>query len=233
MEAIRFTAEGMVNSFRRIETASFQNTELTPKKTHIAGLLTNIMGKTEKFYYSFLPKLKVAILPLGIDDIFVDMWQYKKWKASNYGRAVVNREKLYRAKYEIYIVVPDGLKEEVHAALLYPQRPPSLGMDDELVIIGGVRYVDAEPKELNKEEKVNVHSIFPEDWVTYYSFHPGKKGLIIPPRTAVSNLEFEIGPPRKAKHVLRIVEFFGGYCTVTPKDSLNVYSTGDKSVVMW
>ena len=230
MEAIRFTTEGMVNSFRRIETASFQNTELTPKKTHIAGLLTNIMGKTEKFYYSFLPKLKVAILPLEIGDIFVDMWQYKKWKSSNYGRAVVNREKLYKAKYEIYIVVPDEVKEEVHIALLYPQRPPSLGMDDELVSIGGVKYVEL--SELNKE-KVNVHSIFPEDWVTDYSFHSVETGIIIPPRTAVSNLEFEMGPPRKAKHVLRIVEFFGGYCTVTPKDSLNAYSTGDKNVVVW
>ncbi len=230
MEAIRFTAEGMANSFRRIETASFQNTELTPKKTHIAGLLTNIIGKTENFYYSFLPKLKVAVLPMSIEDIFVDMWQYKKWKSSNYGRAVVNREKLYKAKYEIYIVVPDELKEEVHTALLYPKRPPSLGMDDELVSIGGVKYVEL--SELNKE-KVNVHSIFPEDWVADYSFHSGKTGLIIPPRTSVSNLEFEMGPPRKAKHVLRIVEFFGGYCTVIPKDSLNVYSTGDKNVVVW
>ena len=230
MEAIRFTAEGMVNSFRRIETASFQNTELTPKKTHISGLLTNIMGKTEKFYYSFLPKLKVAILPMEIDDIFVDMWQYKKWKSSNYGRAVVNREKLYRAKYEIYIVVPDELKEEVFTALLYPQRPPSLGMDDELITISGVKYTEL--SELNKE-KISVHSIFPEDWVTNYSFHPEKNGVIIPPRTAVSNLEFEMGPPRKAKEVLRIVEFFGGYCFVTPKDRLKVYSTGDKNVVVW
>ncbi len=232
METIRFTVEGMVNSFRRIETASFQNTELTPKKTHIAGLLTNIMGKTEKFYYSFLPKLKVAVLPTGIEDIFVDMWQYKKWKSSNYGRAVVNREKLYRAKYEIYLVVPDELKEEVHTALSYPQRSPSLGMDDELVSIGGVRYVDVEPKELNKE-KVNVHSIFPEDWVTDYSFHPGKDALVIPPRTSVSNLEFEMGPPRKAKQVMRIVEFFGGYCSVAPKDRLKVYFAGDKNVVVW
>jgi len=230
MEVIRFTVEGMVNSFRRVETASFQNTELTPKKTHIAGLLTNIMGKTEKFYYSFLPKLKVAILPLSIEDIFVDMWQYKKWKTSNYGRAVVNREKLYRAKYEIYIVVPDELKEEVYTALLYPQRPPSLGMDDELVTIGGVTY--AELNKLN-EEKVNVHSVFPEDWVIDYSFHPGKNGIIIPPRTAVSNLEFEMGPPRKAKQVMRIVEFFGGYCSVTPKNNLNVYSAGDKNIVVW
>lgn len=230
MEAIRFTAEGIVNSFRRIETASFQNTELTPKKTHIAGLLTNIMGKTESFYYHFLPKLKVAILPHRIEDIFVDMWQYKKWKQSNYGRAVVNREKLYRAKYEIYVVVPDDLKEEVFTALLYPLRPPSLGMDDELVIIGDVKYVIL--SELNKEE-LSVHSIFPEDWVTNYTFHPEKNGIIIPPRTAISNLEFETGPPRKAKHVLRIVEFFGGYCNVTPKDIMKVYFTGDKNVVVW
>lgn len=232
METIHFTVEGLVNSFRRIETASFQNTEITPKKTHITGMLTNIMGKTENFYYDFLPKLKVAVLPLSLEDIFVDMWQYKKWKQSNYGRAVVNREKLYRAKYEIYLDIPDNYKQEVLHALRYPKRPPSLGLDDELILIKNVGFVNVNPMDAEAGE-VGIHSIFPEDWVQRYSFHPTQNVLVIPPRTSITNLKFDKGPPRTAQDILRIVEFFGGYCRVHLKNGINVYTDGNKNIVMW
>ena len=230
MKVIQFTAEGLVNSFRRIETASFQNTELTPKKTHIAGMITNVMGKTEQFYYNFLSKIKVGIVPLQVDNIFIDLWQYKKWKSANYGRAVVKRERLYHPEYKIYIYIPKEYRDEVLQSLKRPKRPPALGLDDELVLIKDVGIRDI--KILN-EKKVNIYSIFPEDYVEKYTFSPRANTLMIPPRTVVTNLSFERGPPRKAQGTTSVVEFFGGYCRVTLKDGVSAYSDGNTNVIMW
>jgi len=234
MEVIRFTIEGLVNSFRRIETATYQNTELTPKKTHIAGILTNIMGGVEDFYYTLLPQIKVGIIPLNLENMFVDLWQYKKWKTANRGRAVVKREKLYHAKYEVYLEIPVKLKENVFRALQEPKRPPALSMDDELVEIKNVSKIDIKKINSNGERK-SVYSTFPEEWVNSYSFlvYPIKNKLIIPPRSATTNLGFNRGPPRRALEFLRIVEFFGGYCEIEPKKDGFIYSNGDKNIVMW
>ena len=54
IEAIRFIAEGFVNSFRVSQTAVYQVTGLVPTKTNIVGMLANISGKFEKDYYRML-----------------------------------------------------------------------------------------------------------------------------------------------------------------------------------
>ena len=64
MKAVRFIAEGLINSFRMPQTSVFQLTYLAPTKTQIAGFLANIMGKTEEEYYQLLDDIKVGIVPL-------------------------------------------------------------------------------------------------------------------------------------------------------------------------
>lgn len=234
MEVIRFIAEGVVNSFRRIETATYQNTELTPKKTHIAGMITNILGKGEKFYYDdLLPQIKIGVVPLNLENIFVDLWQYKKWKTANQGRAIVKREKLYHAKYKIYIWVPEGYKKDILEALKRPKRSPSLGMDDELIIIKDISEVNI--NKVEKDKKRRIHSIFPENWVFKYIFsiHLRENNLIIPPRVSSAVLKFERGPPRRALETLRIVEFFGGDCTGEVKKDGILYESNGENIVMW
>jgi len=148
MNIIRFRIEGLVNSFRVPQTAVYQNTTITPTKTQIVGLLTNIMGKVEKDYYELLNELMVGIVPVKINNIFVDLWQYKKWKESNQGRAVLTREKIFLPIYDIYIGIDNdmGLVD----SLKHPRRIPALAMDDELIMIKDV-------KELGKYKDVQVN----------------------------------------------------------------------------
>jgi len=65
MKAVRFTAEGLINSFRIPQTSAHQLTYLVPTKTQIAGLLASIMGKGEADYYDLLRRIKVGIIPLN------------------------------------------------------------------------------------------------------------------------------------------------------------------------
>ncbi len=232
MEAIRFTAEGLVNSFRRYETATFQNTELTPKKTHIAGLITNIMGRTEHFYYStLLPSIKIAVVPEYLENIFTDLWQYKKWKG-NQGRDVVGRERLYGARYRIFLAAPDDLNQEILEALMHPKRPPALGQDDELIKIKDVEVVDLQRS--NEESKVSLNSVFPAEVMSncVFRLNPEYRGMIIPPRQTVAYLGYTRGPPRKPQGALRITEFFGGYCE-GEVEGIDVLTDGEANVVLW
>ena len=235
MEVIRFDIEGMINSFRRIETATYQNTELTPKKTHIAGMITNILGKGERFYYEILPQIKVSVIPLQLENIFVDVWQYKKWKIANQGRAVVKREKLYHAKYRVYVMVQKKYYTEILKALKKPKRPPSLGMDDELVEIKNIRTADIESIATDKHSKIEISSTFPEDWVSNYDFSIdlAEGNLIIPPRVATAVLVFNRGPPRVPTKTIRIVEFFGGNCNLKIKVDGVAYREDGKNLILW
>jgi len=239
---IKFYAEGLVNSFRIPQTAVYQNTELCPKKTHISGLLSNILGKNEEFYYKILlPSIKIGVIPINLEGIFVDLWQFKKWKASNIGgRAVVKREKLFQVNYEIFISLdrPSDatLLKEIYKSLKYPKRPPSLGMDDELIKISHVKEID-KWKEISKPEKID--SIFPlyEDLeYDFYLFENSKNRLIIPPRIINVNLLYEYSIPRIPKLYLDMVEFFNGYCKIKnfpEKYPFEIIQYEDKIIVMW
>ena len=240
MEVIKFRLKGLVNSLRLPQTAAYQNTELCPKKTHIAGLISNIMGKNEKFYYTqLLPNIKVGILPLSIDGLFVDLWQYKKWKESNIGgRAVVKREKLFHASYEIFISPSENISsDEIYNSLKFPERVPSLGMDDEMIEIKDVRHITSNPlKMINEIEE--IHSIFPlENNMKYefYLYENSKNKYIIPPRIVSTNLLFEFSIPRIPKKFINIVEFFGGYCKVSLSQNypFHIIEYNGKNIVMW
>lgn len=206
MKAVRFIAEGLINSFRMPQTSVFQLTYLAPTKTQIAGFLANIMGKTEEEYYQLLDDIKVGIVPLYIESIFNDAWTFKKWKSSGAGRDILQREKIYRGKFLIYISADGPVLEDILKFLRYPSRIPSLGMDDELVLIRDVKKIEME----SKDDSV-VHSVFTYNEGMEYKYRPkGDNSLLFPPRLITVNLKFDRKViPRKPTDFVQVVESLG------------------------
>lgn len=210
MKAVRFTAEGLINSFRIPQTSAHQLTYLVPTKTQITGLIASIMGKGEVDYYNLLRKIKVGIVPLKVDSLFTDAWTFRKWKEAGSGRDILTREKLYKSEYMVYISGDDGALSEIINALKNPLRIPSLGMDDELVLIKDVKEIT-----LDERKNEHVHSIFRfQEGMRYFPKFNGASGMqIFPPRTVTVNLDFnENEIPRKPERFIQLVEFVGLYC---------------------
>jgi CRISPR-associated protein Cas5t len=206
MKAVRFIAEGLINSFRMPQTSVFQLTYLAPTKTQVAGFLANIMGKTEEEYYQLLDDIKVGIVPLYIESIFNDAWTFKKWKASGAGRDILQREKIYRGKFLIYTSAEEPLLGDIMKFLRYPSRIPSLGMDDELVLIRDIKKIEMEPK----DDSV-VHSVFTYNEGMKYEYCPkGDNVPLFPPRIITVNLNFDRKvTPRKPTDFVQVVESLG------------------------
>ncbi len=239
MPILRFELEGLVNSFRIPETATYQHTELTPKKTHIAGMIANIMGKTEGFYYNtLLRSIRIGVIPLRLENLFVDLWQYKKWKKSNIGGlAVVKREKLFKPSYLIYCETEDNdLFRDIKDSLKRPKRIPSIGLDDELVIIHSVKKVKDNYTVTRKER---IHTTFPYILADKYEFNPTfsrklKPMIIFPPRTTITPIHFDMGPPRRVVKSIEIVEFFAdGYFDITFSSKQEILLDGERGIVLW
>ncbi|WP_100907664.1 CRISPR-associated protein Cas5 [Methanobacterium sp. MZ-A1] len=223
MKVVRFTLEGSMNSFRIPQTSVYQLTYLAPTKTQIVGMLSSIMGKDETDYYDLLRKLNVGIIPKTIDSLFTDYWTFRKLKSSKRakgGRAVLRREKLYKTIYIIYVAAEDTLISEIVNSLKIPKRIPSLGLDDELVLIKNVKEIKME-----KEEKNVVHSIFRfEEGMVFIPKISAILGMqIFPPRIVTTNLEFDNNViPRKPINFVQIVEFAGMYCELGSEKILYV-----------
>lgn len=210
MKAVKFTAEGLINSFRIPQTSAHQLTYLAPTKTQVVGLLTSIMGKGEADYYALLKNIKVGILPLKVDSLFTDAWTFRKWKVAGSGRDILTREKLYKTEYLFYVSSEEKLLKEIIDSLKNPLRIPSLGMDDELILIKDVNEIW-----LNKEEKKLVHSVFKfEEGMTFSPKFSGTRGAqFFPPRIVTVNLDFnENEIPRKPHSFIQLVEFAGLCC---------------------
>jgi len=241
MPMLKFKIQGLINSIRIPQTAAYQNTELTPKKTHIAGMLTNIMGKDERFYYKeLLPNILVGIVPVTLENLFTDFWRFDKWSQNILGgKGTVKREKLYKPEYLVYIKTENkNLFNEINISLKLEKRVPSLGMDDELILIQTIKQIDE--TYLPSEDEADIHSIFPYENVGNYKFYKykGRNKLIIPPRTINTNLIFEFdegNPPRKPKNFVNIIEFIGGFCKVkfVREYPYNIISDGNINVVLW
>ncbi len=104
-ESLYFEIEGLVNSFKNPSTSAFQFSYLIPPKTSAVGLLTNVAGWLERDYYQLLNVLDVAVVPLHIEARFSDLWSVKKWKASNLGKDILFRERLFKSRYAIYVKI--------------------------------------------------------------------------------------------------------------------------------
>jgi len=233
LEAVKFVVKGFVNSFRIPQTSVYQLTYLAPTKTQIVGMLTNVMGKSERDYHRLLKEAKVGIVPLSIETVFVDVWLYKKWKAANLGRAILKREKLLNPRYLLYISASNA--EEIKEALEMPKRIPSLGQDDELIEI---KEVAKSPLKGPSGSKI-VHSIFRWDGET--RFKPKllghqqpmtKETQIYMPRVVTVNFDFDFDVvPRKPQNHVQIVEF-SGICVELDRE-MGLYFDGERWVDMF
>lgn len=220
MNVVRFTLEGSMNSFRIPQTSAYQLTYLVPTKTQIAGMLTSIMGKCENEYYELLRKINVGIIPKQVDSLFTDDWTFRKWKIAGSGRDILRREKLYKSIYIVYVFAENIIMDEIVNSLKNPQRIPSLGQDDELVLIKDIKEISME-----QYEKTIVHSVFQfeEGMIFRPNFNKMPGIQIFPPRVVTTNLEFDNNQiPRRPINFIQIVEFVGVSCELDSKKTLYI-----------
>ncbi len=166
MNVIRFKAEGILNSFRVPLFKTYHRTFLAPTKTNIIGMITNIMGKPERWYYETLnkDKIKVSVIINNIEGKTKDFWAYKVYKDKNDGRSIIRRDRLYKAIYTIYLLIDsEELFEEILIALKFPKNIPSLGLDDELIKISEIEN----KIQISENKSGYINSVFIDKGYSY------------------------------------------------------------------
>ncbi len=170
MKAIRFELEGLLNSFRIPFFRTYHKTFLAPPKTTVVGMLCNISLKSQKDFFEILDKelIDVSVIIDEINGKTKDLWSYKTLKKGNMGKSVVRRDKLYQAKYTIYLNIKDEkLFDEVLESLQKPKNTPSLGLDDELVII---KNIEDFTNKLRVNDTNQINSVFLNKSYQYKAF---------------------------------------------------------------
>jgi len=160
MKAIRFEVEGFFNSFRVPFFRTYHKSFLAPPKTTVIGMLCNISLKSQKTFFDILDKEKVLV-SVVIDQIegkAKDLWAYKTLvKNEQRGRSVIQRDRLFKSKYTVYLkITDDDLFYDFYNALNSPKNIPSLGMDDELIYLKNV----TDDFGIEKNKTQTVDSIF-------------------------------------------------------------------------
>ena len=166
MKVIRFKTEGILNSFRVPLFKTYHRTFLAPTKTNIIGMITNIMGKPERWYYKSLSEklIKVSVVINNIEGKTKDLWAYKTYKNENDGRSIIRRDKLYKAIYTIYLLIEsEELFKEILIALKFPESIPSLGLDDELIKISEIEN----KIEMSENKSGYINSVFIDKGYSY------------------------------------------------------------------
>lgn len=170
MKVIRFELEGLLNSFRIPFFRTYHKTFLAPPKTTIVGMLCNISLKPQKEFFEILDKelIDVSIVINEISGRTKDLWSYKTLEKGNMGKSVIRRDKLFLSKYTVYIYIKEQtIFDEIFESLKNPKNTPSLGLDDELVIIKDVEDV-SEAIKPNDTDRIN--SVFLNKGYTFKAF---------------------------------------------------------------
>ncbi|WP_026889579.1 CRISPR-associated protein Cas5 [Clostridium beijerinckii] len=193
MRVIRFRVEGIFNSFRIPFFRTYQKSFLAPPKTTIIGMLTNIMGKSEQFYYTLLEEdmIKVSVVINSIKGKAKDLWSYKSFesKSDMHGRSIIRRDKLYNAKYTIYLMIEnEELSKEIYDSLICPKSIPALGLDDEIIKIFDVD--DSLTIDINKFHIIN--SVFMDKGYNYEVKISDSDNYIELPTSNITPLKYKI-----------------------------------------
>lgn len=171
MKVIRFELEGLLNSFRIPFFRTYHKTFLAPPKTTVVGMLCNISLKPQKDFFEILDKelIDVSVVIDEISGKTKDLWSYKTLKKDDTrGKSVIRRDKLFLSKYTIYVYIKEQtLFDDIFESLKNPKNTPSLGLDDELVIIKNVKDVSEDIKP-NDTDKIN--SVFLNKGYSYKAF---------------------------------------------------------------
>ena len=190
MKAIRFSAEGILNSFRVPFFRTYHLSFLAPPKTTVIGMLVNIMGKPESCFYEILDNnsVQVSVIIEAVRGKAKDLWTYKTYSPKNMGRSVIRRDKLFGAAYTIYVSADkEELLDEIYGALKNPKGIPALGLDDEIVRIRNVELVT-----LRRNESSKINSIFMDKGYKYKATVKDPSKPIELPMSNIAPLSFSI-----------------------------------------
>lgn len=235
MGVIKFSVEGIFNSFRIPFFRTYHKSFLAPPKTTIIGLITNIIGESEKCYYELLnkDKVKVSVVINSIKGKAKDLWSYKSLesKSGMYGRSIIRRDKLFNAKYTIYLMVEDEkLKTKILDGLRYPKSIPALGLDDEVVKIYDIK----ENVELINNDSNIINSVFMDKDYEYKVKIDNNNDEIELPIANTVPLNYKISVDnnkrtwRKSCNEYKQVEYIN--CSVQLEDVKSYICDGDRVV---
>ncbi len=200
MRVIRFEVEGLLNSFRIPFFRTYHKSFLAPPKTTLIGMLCNISLKSQKCFFEILDKelIELSVIINHIEGRGKDLWSYKTIDKKNRGKSVIRRDKLFIPSYTIYLKIEDeALYQEILQNLKSPKNTPSLGLDDELIIIKNIVEIDLLT---NNENKIN--SLFLDKGIEYKAFVNDRAKAIELPISNITATKF-IGFDKKEKRISR------------------------------
>lgn len=202
MRIIRFRVEGLTNSFRIPFFRTYHKSFLAPPKSTVIGMLCNISLKSQKKFFEILDKelIKVSVVIERIEGKSKDLWSYKTIDKKNRGKSVIRRDKLFLPIYTIYLKIEDDtLYQEILGALKEPKNIPSLGLDDELIIVCDVEEIVLAHNETNR-----IDSLFLDKGIEYRAFIKELNQAIELPMSNITATKF-IGFDKKKKRISREV----------------------------
>jgi len=200
MRVIRFGAEGLINSFRIPFFRTYHKSFLAPPKATVIGMLCNISLKSQKEFFEILEsqKIELSVVINSIEGRGKDLWSFKTINKNNRGKSVIRRDKLFIPDYTIYLKIEDELLyQEILENLKNPKNIPSLGLDDELIIIRNVQEI-----ELNNNESSKINSLFLDKGMPYKAFVKERSKIIELPMSNVTTTKFK-GFDQKGKRISR------------------------------
>jgi CRISPR-associated protein Cas5t len=203
MKVIRFRVEGFFNSFRIPFFRTYHKSFLAPPKTTVIGMLCNISLKSQKEFFEILDKdmIEVSVVIEKVLGKSKDLWSYKTIDKKNRGKSVIRRDKLFMPSYTIYLTIKDEkLYQEILENLKEPKNIPSLGLDDELVVIESVEEIDID---INKTNRVD--SVFLDKGISYKAYVKDISKVIEMPISNITATKF-IGYDKKDKRISREVK---------------------------
>jgi CRISPR-associated protein Cas5 subtype I-B len=206
MRAIRFEIEGVLNSFRVPFFKNYHKSFLAPPKTTIIGMLCNISLKSQKEFYEILNNdlIEVSVVIEEIKGKAKDLWSYKIFEKKNRGKSIVRRDKLFIPKYSIYLKIADEkLFDEIFENLKSPKNIPSLGLDDEIVIIKNIEVI-----ELVENDSKRVDSVFLNDTKEYKVFIKDTSKAVELPTSYLTPIKFEAFKNNKRVPKTKVKELF-------------------------
>jgi CRISPR-associated protein Cas5t len=169
-------------------------------------MLCNISLKSQKEFFEILESemIELSVVINNIEGRGKDLWRYKTLKAPDKGKrkdfSVVRRDKLFIPNYTIYLKIEDeSLYQEILENLKKPKNIPSLGLDDELIIICDVKEI-----ELGNNESSRIDSLFLDKGIAYKAFVKEISKTMELPMSNVTATKFK-GFDKKGKRISREV----------------------------
>ena len=160
MHGLKLRLEGLYFiTFRKPTTTSLILTYYIPPYTTIRGLISNAIGlrrddlKVQEWF-------RIGIKPVRAEETSREMAKVLKLKGTGrkfqkaFPSAPMFREFLVNPAYDVFLAGEQSRIEEVHKALLNPERPLYFGGSDDMADVEV-----SEPMELEAVEATEVHSV--------------------------------------------------------------------------